>query len=158
MVRTRYLPFGRALDLTILPEGFAWHVASLAPSRWRCTRPSAAPLPKERRQSRRHSHLEGLKCARSAVASLDGVVEAPGEVARLKVAEGSLTLVLGQRGTRERTGRPLQPAGLPDAPVRRKSLFSTVAKDAQSLTLTEHEAYGNGIQKMVVDVSRAEGS
>lgn len=88
----------------------------------------------------------------SAVVFLDGVVEAPGEVARLNEAEGGPIPGAGQRDTRERTGRPLQPAGLSDAPVRRKSLFSTVAKDAQSLTLTEHEAYGNSIQKMIFDM------
>ncbi|MET9256570.1 dihydrofolate reductase family protein [Streptomyces sp. NPDC003717] len=35
-----------------------------------------------------------------------------------------------------------------------KRLFSSGDKDAQKLTLTEHEAYPNGIQKMVYDVTR----
>lgn len=79
------------------------------------------------------------------------------EVARLKEGEGGPILVQGS-GT---LGQSLADAGLVDRyrllvfPLllgAGRRLFSSADKDAQSLTLVEHEAYGNGVQKMVFDV------
>lgn len=81
------------------------------------------------------------------------------EVARLKDAEGGPILVQGSATL----GHALADAGLVDRyhvlvfPLllgAGKRLFSTADKDPQSLALVEHEAYSNGIQKMVYDVVR----
>ena len=81
------------------------------------------------------------------------VLRSVDEVARLKETEGSATL-----------GHALADAGLVDRyhllvfPLllgAGKRLFSAADKDSQSLTLIEHEAYGNDVQKMVYDVARA---
>ncbi|MCD2261356.1 dihydrofolate reductase family protein [Dietzia aurantiaca] len=81
------------------------------------------------------------------------------EVALLKETEGGPILVQGS-GT---LGQALADAGLVDRyhllvfPLllgAGKRLFSAADRDAQSLALVEHEAYGNGIQKMIYDVVR----
>ena len=81
------------------------------------------------------------------------------EVALLKETEGGPILVQGS-GT---LGHALADAGLVDRyhllvfPLllgAGKRLFSAADRDAQSLALVEHEAYGNGIQKMIYDVVR----
>lgn len=81
------------------------------------------------------------------------------EVAQLKETEGGPILVQGS-GT---LGHALADSGLVDRyhllvfPLllgAGKRLFSTADRDAQTLTLVEHEAYGNGIQKMIYDVVR----
>lgn len=83
------------------------------------------------------------------------------EVARLKETEGDPILVHGSATL----GRALADAGLVDRyhllvfPLllgAGKRLFSTADKDATRLRLAEHEAYSNGVQKMVYDVVRAE--
>lgn len=83
------------------------------------------------------------------------------EVARLKESEGGPIMVQGSATL----GHALADAGLVDRyhllvfPLllsAGKRLFSTADKDAQILSLTEHEAYGNGIQKMIFDVARTE--
>ncbi|MGW8590560.1 dihydrofolate reductase family protein [Dietzia sp. NPDC055340] len=82
------------------------------------------------------------------------------EVALLKETEGGPILVQGS-GT---LGHALADAGLVDRyhllvfPLllgAGKRLFSAADRDAQSLALVEHEAYGNGIQKMIYDVVRS---
>ena len=82
------------------------------------------------------------------------------EVALLKETEGGPILVQGS-GT---LGQALADAGLVDRyhllvfPLllgAGKRLFSAADRDAQSLALVEHEAYGNGIQKMIYDVVRS---
>lgn len=82
------------------------------------------------------------------------------EVALLKETEGGPILVQGS-GT---LGHALADAGLVDRyhllvfPLllgAGKRLFSAADRDAQSLALVEHEAYGNGIQKMIYDVLRS---
>lgn len=81
------------------------------------------------------------------------------EVSRLKETEGGPILVQGSATL----GHALADAGLVDRyhllvfPLllgAGKRLFSAADKDSQSLTLIEHEAYGNGVQKMVYDVAR----
>ena len=81
------------------------------------------------------------------------------DVALLKETEGGPILVQGS-GT---LGHALADAGLVDRyhllvfPLllgAGKRLFSAADRDAQSLALVEHEAYGNGIQKMIYDVVR----
>ena len=82
------------------------------------------------------------------------------DVALLKETEGGPILVQGSG----MLGHALADAGLVDRyhllvfPLllgAGKRLFSAADKDSQSLTLIEHEAYGNGVQKMVYDVARA---
>ena len=82
------------------------------------------------------------------------------EVAQLKETEGGPILVQGS-GT---LGHALADSGLVDRyhllvfPLllgAGKRLFSAADRDAQSLALVEHEAYGNGIQKMIYDVVRS---
>lgn len=82
------------------------------------------------------------------------------EVALLKETEGGPILVQGS-GT---LGHALADAGLVDRyhllvfPLllgAGKRLFSAADRDAQSLALVEHEAYGNGIQKIIYDVVRS---
>lgn len=82
------------------------------------------------------------------------------EVALLKETEGGPILVQGS-GT---LGHALADAGLvgryhllvfPLLLGAGKRLFSAADRDAQSLALVEHEAYGNGIQKMIYDVVRS---
>lgn len=80
------------------------------------------------------------------------------EAARLKETEGGPILVQGSA----ELGHALADADLVDryhllvfplllgAGTR---LFSVADKDAQALTLAEHEAYGNGIQKTIFDVA-----
>lgn len=79
------------------------------------------------------------------------------EVARLKATDGGPILVQGSA----MLGHALADAGLVDRyhllvfPLllgAGKRLFSTADKDAQSLALVEHAAYGNGVQKMIYDV------
>ncbi|MEU3659244.1 dihydrofolate reductase family protein [Streptomyces sp. NPDC032940] len=81
------------------------------------------------------------------------------EVAALKETEGGPVIVHGSATL----GRALADAGLVDRyhllvfPLllgAGKRLFSDTDKDAQKLKLTEHEAYANGVQKMVFDVVR----
>jgi dihydrofolate reductase len=81
------------------------------------------------------------------------------EVAALKAGEGGPIAVHGSATL----GRALADAGLVDRyhllvfPVllgAGKRLFSDADTDATKLTLVEHEAYGNGIQKQVFDVVR----
>lgn len=81
------------------------------------------------------------------------------EVSRLKETEGGPILVQGSATL----GHALADARLVDRyhllvfPLllgAGKRLFSAADKDSQSLTLIEHEAYGNGVQKMVYDVAR----
>ena len=81
------------------------------------------------------------------------------EVALLKETEGGPILVQGSG----MLGHALADAGLVDRyhllvfPLllgAGKRLFSAADRDAQSLALVEHEAYGNGIQKMIYDVVR----
>lgn len=88
------------------------------------------------------------------------VLRSVDEVARLKETEGGPILVQGSATL----GHALADAGLVDRyhllvfPLllgAGKRLFSAADKDSQSLTLIEHEAYGNGVQKMVYDVARA---
>lgn len=85
------------------------------------------------------------------------------EVAELKKSEGGPILVQGS-GT---LAHSLADAGLVDrynllvfplilgAGLR---LFSDADKDAQSLSLSSHETYSNGIQKMIFDVVRPESA
>lgn len=88
------------------------------------------------------------------------VLRSVDEVARLKETEGGPILVQGSATL----GHALADAGLVDRyhllvfPLllgAGKRLFSAADTDSQSLTLIEHEAYGNGVQKMVYDVARA---
>lgn len=88
------------------------------------------------------------------------VLRSVDEVARLKETEGGPILVQGSATL----GHALADAGLVDRyhllvfPLllgAGKRLFSAADKDSQSLTLIEHEAYGNDVQKMVYDVARA---
>ena len=88
------------------------------------------------------------------------VLRSVDEVVRLKETEGGPILVQGSATL----GHALADAGLVDRyhllvfPLllgAGKRLFSAADKDSQSLTLIEHEAYGNGVQKMVYDVARA---
>lgn len=88
------------------------------------------------------------------------VLRSVDEVARLNETEGGPILVQGSATL----GHALADAGLVDRyhllvfPLllgAGKRLFSAADKDSQSLTLIEHEAYGNGVQKMVYDVARA---
>ena len=88
------------------------------------------------------------------------VLRSVDEVALLKETEGGPILVQGSATL----GHALADAGLVDRyhllvfPLllgAGKRLFSAADKDSQSLTLIEHEAYGNGVQKMVYDVARA---
>ena len=81
------------------------------------------------------------------------------DVALLKETEGGPILVQGSG----MLGHALADAGLVDRyhllvfPLllgAGKRLFSAADRDAQSLALVEHEAYGNGIQKMIYDVVR----
>lgn len=81
------------------------------------------------------------------------------EVAKLKKSEGGPLLVHGSA----ELGAALADAGLVDRyhllvfPVllgAGKRLFSGADKDTTHLKLVEHEAYGNGITKMVYDVVR----
>ena len=81
------------------------------------------------------------------------------DVALLKETEGGPILVQGSG----MLGHALADAGLVDRyhllvfPLllgAGKRLFSADDRDAQSLALVEHEAYGNGIQKMIYDVVR----
>lgn len=81
------------------------------------------------------------------------------EVASLKKTDGGPILVQGSATL----GHALADAGLVDRyhllvfPLllgAGRRLFSNADKDAQALTLTDHEAYGNGIQKMIFDVTR----
>ena len=81
------------------------------------------------------------------------------DVALLKETEGGPILVQGSG----MLGHALADAGLVDRyhllvfPLHLgagKRLFSAADRDAQSLALVEHEAYGNGIQKMIYDVVR----
>jgi dihydrofolate reductase len=81
------------------------------------------------------------------------------EVAALKQTEGGPLLVHGSA----QLGGSLADAGLVDRyhllvfPLllgAGKRLFSSTDKDATRLTLVEHETYGNGIQKQVLDVVR----
>ncbi|MDO8395004.1 MAG: dihydrofolate reductase family protein [Dietzia sp.] len=81
------------------------------------------------------------------------------DVARLKETDGGPILVHGSATL----GHSLSEAGLVDryhllvfplllgAGTR---LFGAADVDATSLVLTEHEAYGNGVQKMIFDVTR----
>lgn len=81
------------------------------------------------------------------------------DVARLKETDGGPILVHGSGIL----GHSLAEAGLVDryhllvfplllgAGTR---LFGAADVDATSLVLTEHEAYGNGVQKMIFDVTR----
>lgn len=87
------------------------------------------------------------------------VLRSVDEVARLKETEGGPILVQGSATL----GHALADARLVDRyhllvfPLllgAGKRLFSAADKDSQSLTLIEHEAYGNGVQKMVYDVAR----
>lgn len=84
------------------------------------------------------------------------------DVARLKETEGGPILVHGSATL----GHSLSEAGLVDRyhllvfPIllgAGKRLFGAADVDATPLILTEHEAYGNGVQKMVFDVARKEG-
>lgn len=84
------------------------------------------------------------------------------DVARLKDTEGGPIIVHGSATL----GHHLADAGLVDRyhllvfPLvlgAGKRLFSMTDKDATRLSLSEHETYGNGVQKMVYDVAR-EGS
>lgn len=88
------------------------------------------------------------------------VLRSVDEVVRLKETEGGPILVQGSATL----GHALADAGLVDRyhllvfPLllgAGKRLFSAADKDSQSLTPIEHEAYGNGVQKMVYDVARA---
>lgn len=80
------------------------------------------------------------------------------DVAQLKETEGGPIMVPGSATL----GHSLADAGLVDRyhllvfPLllgAGKRLFSTADKQSQLLKLTEHESYGNGIQKMVFDVA-----
>ncbi len=84
------------------------------------------------------------------------------DVARLKDTEGGPIIVHGSATL----GHHLADAGLVDRyhllvfPLllgAGKRLFSVADKDATRLSLSEHETYGNGVQKMVYDIAR-EGS
>jgi dihydrofolate reductase len=81
------------------------------------------------------------------------------DVAALKRTEGGPIIIHGSAAL----NRDLSDAGLIDRyhllvfPVllgAGKRLFSGTDKDKQSLTLVESESYGNGIQKLVYDVTR----
>lgn len=83
------------------------------------------------------------------------------EVARLKVTEGGPIIVHGSATL----GHALADAGLVDRyhllafPLllgAGKRLFGTADTDAVSLDLAEHEAYGDGVRKMIFDVARPE--
>ncbi|MFN3339654.1 MAG: dihydrofolate reductase family protein [Dietzia sp.] len=85
------------------------------------------------------------------------------DVARLKETEGGPILVHGSATL----GHCLSDAGLVDRyhllvfPVllgAGKRLFGATDVDATPLVLTEHEAYGNGVQKMIFDVARPEAT
>lgn len=84
------------------------------------------------------------------------------EVARLKDGDGGPLLVQGSSDL----GHSLAEAGLVDRyhllvfPLllgAGKQLFATTNKDVTRLQLIEHETFSNGVQKMILDVSR-EGS
>ena len=84
------------------------------------------------------------------------------DVARLKETEGGPILVHGSATL----GHSLAEAGLVDRyhllvfPLllgAGRRLFGAADVDSTPLTLTEHEAYGNGVQKMVFDVARKKG-
>ncbi|MBB1029418.1 dihydrofolate reductase family protein [Dietzia sp. SLG310A2-38A2] len=84
------------------------------------------------------------------------------DVARLKETDGGPIIVHGSATL----GHSLSEAGLVDRyhllvfPLllgAGKRLFGTADVDAIPLALTEHEAYGNGVQKMVFDVARKGG-
>ncbi|AVZ40479.1 MULTISPECIES: dihydrofolate reductase family protein [unclassified Dietzia] len=84
------------------------------------------------------------------------------EVAGLKESDGGPIIVHGSATL----GHALSEAGLVDRyhllvfPLllgAGKRLFGTADVDAIPLALTEHEAYGNGVQKMVFDVVRKAG-
>lgn len=81
------------------------------------------------------------------------------EVAALKETDGGPIIVHGSASL----NRALSDAGLIDRyhllvfPLllgAGKRLFSTTDKDTQKLRLVEHEVYGNGLQKQVLDVVR----
>ncbi|MBB1040887.1 MULTISPECIES: dihydrofolate reductase family protein [unclassified Dietzia] len=83
------------------------------------------------------------------------------DVARLKETDGGPILVHGSATL----GHSLSEAGLVDRyhllvfPLllgAGRRLFGAADVDAIPLILTEHEAYGNGVQKMVFDVARKE--
>ncbi|MGN7154652.1 dihydrofolate reductase family protein [Dietzia cercidiphylli] len=83
------------------------------------------------------------------------------DVARLKETDGGPILVHGSATL----GHSLSEAGLVDRyhllvfPLllgAGRRLFGAADVDAIPLVLTEHEAYGNGVQKMVFDVARKE--
>ena len=83
-------------------------------------------------------------------------------MARLKETEGGPILVHGSATL----GHSLAEAGLVDRyhllvfPLllgAGRRLFGAADVDSTPLTLTEHEAYGNGVQKMVFDVARKKG-
>lgn len=87
------------------------------------------------------------------------VLRSVDDVAELKRGDGGPIIVHGSATL----GAALADAGLVDRyhllvfPVllgAGKRLFSGADKDAQKLTLVEHEAYANGIQKQVFDVVR----
>ncbi|ROR72809.1 dihydrofolate reductase family protein [Bogoriella caseilytica] len=91
------------------------------------------------------------------------VLRSVDDVARLKETEGGPIIVHGSATL----GHQLSEASLVDRyhllvfPLllgAGKRLFSGADKDATRLDLVEHEAYGNGVQKMVFDVVGAEGS
>jgi dihydrofolate reductase len=84
------------------------------------------------------------------------------EVAALKRTEGGPIIVHGSATL----NHALSDAGLIDRyhllvfPVllgAGKRLFSAADKDKQSLTLVESESYGNGVQKLVYDVTPVQG-
>ena len=84
------------------------------------------------------------------------------DVARLKETDGGPILVHGSATL----GHSLSEAGLVDRyhllvfPLllgAGRRLFGAADVDSTPLTLTEHEAYGNGVQKMVFDVARKKG-
>ncbi|EYT56415.1 deaminase/reductase [Dietzia sp. UCD-THP] len=84
------------------------------------------------------------------------------EVAGLKESDGGPIIVHGSATL----GHALSEAGLVDRyhllvfPLllgAGKRLFGTADVDAIPLDLIEHEAYGNGVQKMVFDVARKAG-
>ncbi|MET3862236.1 dihydrofolate reductase [Dietzia sp. 2505] len=89
------------------------------------------------------------------------ILRSVGDVARLKETDGGPIIVHGSAIL----GHSLSEAGLVDRyhllvfPLllgAGKRLFSEADVDATPLVLTEHEAYGNGVQEMVFDVARTE--